>query len=389
MIEVTTKKGKNQKPTPGSALGKCARNYGRAIILNTQKTGVCEMKPKNPTAENKYTYEPTEFGAQFPTRFLKQIARSWGCCRNLKSDDEGKLQREFTCKTRGCTACNSMRSAKFTEKFSPVIARLLANAEKTQLDEASKLVGKAPQIYLVSLTVKNPTLEELSASIDKMKADWRLIYNEAKKKASYRQNFTGFRKFEIHPTEPNVAKLRGALAHAKKKRQTLKIPGIKKRLERAEAGIWEFHPHYHFLILGKGNAEWLKRQWLRLNILADKRCQDVRKVEADKVTGAVLEIAKYIFKPGEKADEFTPSIPYTEKVLQTLCKMMGTRTVSAFGGITQLVRELEDEKAGELLKAGKTHEELEKQAWEGKEWMEEQERKEKQDYINFSKKSKS
>lgn len=191
---------------------------GNAISLNLQN-----FNPKSP--------------------LLKTYKNFYFCLHSLREAENGKIYSTY-CKTKMCPNCNRMKMAKNIRMYAQPLA---------ELDECT----------FVTLTVKNPTGENLKAELDKMQNAWRLIYQQSKK-AKYKKILSplrGFKKLECHPSK--------------------KSDGT-------------FHPHYHIVVNDKMQAEWLIEQWLKHFPTASGKCQHHVVAYGENPT---LEAFKYATKP--------------------------------------------------------------------------------------------
>jgi len=120
-------------------------------------------------------------------------------------------------------------------------------------------------------------------------------------------------------------------------KQGIKLVGVK-ALECVPEDNNRYHPHFHLIISGKHNADWLLKQWLKHNTKATKKAQDIRPILNEDV---LLEVFKYSTKfismqkvqesPGVYKKRHKKVPPNrTDLIIQALYKK---RVISAFGGI--------------------------------------------------------
>ncbi|MCC9044597.1 protein rep, partial [Myroides sp. M-43] len=164
----------------------------------------------------------------------------------------------------------------------------------------------------VTLTLPTVEGEELSMRIDEMEKEWRLIY-QSTKKAKYKkgyQIFKGIRKAEC----------------------TIRPGGL-------------YHYHFHIILDGWAEGEWLIGQWLKRFPQANRLAQDIR--FADEFS--FKELFKYAFKSEVKSN----SKANAERYDLVFNALKGKRTYQAFGGIKAIEEEFdEDDLEGGIVLEG-------------------------------------
>lgn len=173
----------------------------------------------------------------------KTYVNFYHCIHSLREDANGKIYSTY-CKTKMCPNCNRMKMAKNIRMYAQPLAEL-------------------DQTTFVTLTVKNPTAENLPLVLTQMQNTFRLIYNQTKK-AKYKKTFSpfrGFKKLEVHP---------------------------------AKNGNGTFHPHFHIVVNDLQQADWLIQQWLKHFPTADAQAQHRVLAYGENPT---LEAFKYATKP--------------------------------------------------------------------------------------------
>lgn len=195
---------------------------------------------------------------------------------------EGKKLVTTYCKQRWCAVCNRIRTAKTISGYLPVIRAL-------------------DEIYFVTLTKKTVLSPDLKKSIDLMNSTWRKITDIARNK---RFLFQGIRKAEC----------------------TIRPNGL-------------YHYHFHVVISGKENAEWLVKNWLkRLGNNADSKAQDCRKADEQ----SLKEIFKYFTKLTASNKQGERKL-YDYRRMDVIFQAMRNRRVfQPFGGLRILSEEIED-----------------------------------------------
>lgn len=241
----------------------------------------------------------------------KKAERLRNCANTLTYRKEGERMRlvhaDF-CRVRLCPVCQWRRSLKNYGQMQKILAAI---------------EGQYKYIFL-TLTVKNCSGSELSATIDKMMQAWN--------------RFTGYKQVE------EVVK------------------GWYRGLEVTHnVTTDEYHPHFHVL-LAVNNSYFTSRKYIKQEEFTElwKRALkakytpicDVRKVKGSDAK-AIAEVAKYAVKPGDiiNYDDWDLTVD-TVKVLD---EALAARRLVAFGGILKEWHKklnLDDEESGDLLDIG-------------------------------------
>ncbi|MEK6495497.1 protein rep [Myroides odoratimimus] len=226
------------------------------------------------------------------SKLFKSYKNSTYCAETLLTNEVGKIHTTY-CKNRWCLTCNRIKTAR------------LINAYLPQLEELFQPV-------FVTLTLPTVSGEDLSIRIAEMEKEWRAIYKNTKQgkyKKTY-QIFKGIRKAEC----------------------TIRPGGL-------------YHYHFHFIIDGWAEGEWLIGQWLKRFPHANRLAQDIR--FADEFS--FKELFKYAFKAEVKSSSKTNAERY-DLVFNAL---KGKRTYQAFGGIKAIEEEFdEDDLEGGIVLEG-------------------------------------
>ncbi len=222
-------------------------------------------------------------------------------CNSILMEHNGKLTGSY-CKNRWCLVCNRIRIAHLINGYKPQVEKL-----------------KDP--YFVTLTARTVNGEDLSKRIDDMLSKWRRIYKNAKQ---YKRKIIGLRKLEC----------------------TVRPDG-------------KYHPHFHFIIDGKENSEWVIDKWLKQWLeLSERKGQDIRKADEK----SLQELFKYFTKltvKTEKPNMFNPKTKRTiihPERLDVIFQAMRRRQVySPLGGLKKIEEEVEEKskidiEAGALFK---------------------------------------
>jgi|LakMenEpi03Aug12_release.lakeMendotaPanAssembly.Ray.scaffolds.fasta_scaffold23832_18 plasmid rolling circle replication initiator protein Rep len=164
----------------------------------------------------------------------KHFARALGCATFIKIADNGITSR--FCENRFCLVCNRIRTAQLFQMYGRVITDL-------------------PDLYFVTLTIKNPVKKDLSPSIKLMYKRFAWIKDLLRKQ---KIKLLGLRKLEITYNDRENT----------------------------------YHPHYHLIISGQYQAEHLVDYWLKYNKESVAAAQDMRKADEK----ALKELFKYFTK---------------------------------------------------------------------------------------------
>lgn len=187
--------------------------------------------------------------------------------------EDGKMRLgSKRCEGRWCPRCQSIRIAKLIQGYGPALA---------QLDN----------LYFVTLTAPTVPADKLRDQIKAFQERWREITTQR----YWRKNKPiGIRKTEC----------------------TIRPAGM-------------YHYHWHIIIQGKENAQWIVSQWLKRCPDANGLAQDIRPVKQ----GEWLEIFKYFTKlvasdksTGKRYIDFAR----LDHVMQV---MRGKRVYQPFGGL--------------------------------------------------------
>jgi hypothetical protein len=199
-------------------------------------------------------------------------------CSSTILQDGRKIRSEY-CNQRWCLVCNRIRTAKLMHGYLPAIDKL-----------------KDP--YLVTLTRTNVKASSLKATIELMQRDF-VKCKALLGKRGYK--LVGIRKVECtyNPEEDT------------------------------------YHPHFHLIIEGKENGQFLIEQWL----LKNKGRASIIGQDARPLTDPI-ELFKYFTKLLTKDGQFIP-----EAMDRTFRAMKGKRVFQPFGGIKKQSEEVETEEA--------------------------------------------
>ena len=232
---------------------------------------------------------------------LQKSYRNTMYCASTLAPTERGLSARY-CKNRWCPVCQSIRIAT------------LINGYASQLNEMC-------EPYFVTLTGPTVPAGRLEKRIKEFAGEWFLI---TRQRYWRERKPRGIRKAEC----------------------TLRPDG-------------QYHYHYHVIIDGRDNAEWLISQWLKRIKGCSIKAQDMRPVRQ----GEYLEIFKYFTKlisTDKSAGKERRYIDF-ERLNVVFSTLRGTRVYQPFGGIKAVREEIDED---ELI-AGESSEEY-MQLWR---WM--------------------
>jgi len=216
-----------------------------------------------------------------PKSNLFKAYKNTSYCAEVILVENNKTKTTY-CKNRWCNVCNRIRTAMLINGYYPQIEKLF-------------------QPVFVTLTLPTVKGEELKNRITEMEKAWRNIHKkstQAKFKRSF-QSFKGVRKAEI-TIRPNN----------------------------------KYHYHFHFIVDGWGQGEWLISQWLKKFPEARRVSQDLRFIDEFGKN----EIFKYAIKSAVKTDN--KNAKRYDFVFNILRKK---RTFSTFGGLRKIEEEINED----------------------------------------------
>jgi hypothetical protein len=200
-------------------------------------------------------------------------------------NQSGKTLTTKYCKQRWCAVCNRIRTAHF----------ILGYEEELK-------TFKNP--YFVTLTRPTVVETDLVASIDLMGSVWREIMNTRENR---KRKVKGIRKAEC-TIRPNDL----------------------------------YHYHFHVIIEGKENAEWLLKEWLKRMPKANPKAQDMRKANERSLKELFKYFTKLTTKVGDKKELF--AYARMDVIFRAMYKK---RVFQPFGGVKLFSEEIEDVTAQE------------------------------------------
>ena len=210
---------------------------------------------------------------------LKNSYKNSAYCASVLNPIGEKLTTHY-CKNRWCPVCQSIRIAVLIKGYIEPLKAL-----------------KDP--YFVTLTAPTVGERELSNRIQYFEDAWKAIRNSK----YFRKNKPdGIRKMEC----------------------TIRPEG-------------KYHYHFHVIIDGKENAEYLVSEWVKRIEGANKKAQDIRPVQE----GKYIELFKYFTKLITKNEKGKKWIDF-ERLDVIFRALRGKRVYQSFGKIRQQKEEIEN-----------------------------------------------
>lgn len=208
----------------------------------------------------------------------KAYRRTLFDCSSLLLQEGHKVTSRY-CNARWCNTCNRIRTAKLLEGYRKPLEAFL-------------------EPYFVTLTIPNVPEQDLKEAIKTM--------------------------------------LKTIVLVVRSRRRTTELNGIRKLECTYNAESNTYHPHFHFIVDGKANAEWIVSQWLQRNPSAEHWCQDYRKAN----NNSLMELFKYTTKIVSKTDKgFQVYVKPLDNIFQAMYKL---RTFQPFGKVRMISEDIED-----------------------------------------------
>ena len=340
------KKTAKSKKTALSVSAKLNKNATYATIGNSIIAGAgFSENAKNPKLGYKRCTKEE--------RFNKHLLASSSCCKSISVDKEGDVSLHHTCKKRLCLWCARNRQYKLNVAYAPKLEHIIAR-------------GSSP-FYFVTLTTPRAFADDLVEKTDKLRAVWRKLYKYANE---HKIVLSGLRKLEIAHEKITFEKERSWLKNARTMEEQERIMrGIERAeeaqrqlirggdhdtLREAKERLHTYHPHFHILIQGKEQAEFLVQKWLSYFPEARLQAQNIT-----EYTGDMRELTKYIAKIVDTR-EGIPSRLSAAAIGFIYRSLLDKRTFFAMGEVRSL--KISDEEQQAWIKANieQTEEEEEK-----------------------------
>jgi len=194
-----------------------------------------EKRAKSKYVTNAYLYKLIDLDSS-----LKKSYWNTFHCSSVLIQNQKKITSTF-CNNRWCITCNRIRTAKLINGYKP---------EFEQLDNP----------YFVTLTIPNVNDVDLVNTIDAMLLNFRKLTNYIGKRSRLGKmdKLLAIRKLEVTYNDVNDS----------------------------------YHPHFHIIVNGKENAEYIRKQWLSIYTDARIWAQDIRKADIN----SMIELFKYTTK---------------------------------------------------------------------------------------------
>ena len=217
----------------------------------------------------------------------KYYERAYHCASQLIQ--EGTVLKSHYCNSRTCVTCNGKRTAGYVKHYGSQILEFI----------------DAQFVTLTAKTVECYDADTLRYYIGEREHTWRVIYKNATDKG-------------------------------------MRLKGMKS-MEVTARPYDHYHIHFHFIVEGKGNAEWIKEQWLKHYPNAAHYLQKIKPIRDER---SLLEVFKYGTKFTNKekvkidrkvVERWKRVEPErTDLIIQALMKK---RLISLFGGIRKMETE--------------------------------------------------
>ena len=237
-------------------------------------------------AENKFVTDQLVLRLSRLGSFLsKSYLRTYYECNHLLFQEGQTITAKY-CNGRWCNNCNRIRTAK------------MINGYGKQLQAFDE-----PQF--VTLTIPNISGNYLLMSLKAMQWDMLRIGQRARKSG-------------------------------------MKINGIRKLECTYNADADTYHPHFHFIVDGFHNADWMVERWLERNPTANREAQNVKDVDGN----GILELFKYCTKivSNSKRDGEAIYIKPLDTIYQALYRI---NTFQKMGNLKRVEEDIDGMKSKE------------------------------------------
>jgi hypothetical protein len=231
-----------------------------------------------------YTYHHSKrllYVALDTSRMIKQYQAAMHCCRHIHIHESE--QRMWRCKSKVCTNCSRIRTAKYIEKYLPLLQRWMGNA------------------HLVVLTIRTMPESELLSVLKKM-IDTLSRYSNTTRQRSKRGKGRPFKAI-----------------------RTIEITYSVHRDE--------YHPHFNLIVPDKETAQAVIEYWLNAYpTQTDKNAQFMTLIDTSKgALSAMKEVFKYVTK--HTAEDITgKQKSISINAMHTIYEAMrGLHCVNAYG----------------------------------------------------------
>lgn len=223
-----------------------------------------------------------------PNSPLRKSYRNSMYCTDVftPNPNDGDRPHAHYCKNRWCPTCGAIRTAKLIKGYLPQVEQM-------------------KDLWFLTLTRPTCTAEELPEQIKRMGNAFRRITHRNK----WRKKLHGIRKAEC----------------------TIRPDGL-------------YHYHFHILIEGKANADYIKKSWLEIFPDCAEEPQKLKKAKPD----TVIELFKYFTKLTVKSYNDRESNGKREimdyvRMDIIFQAMRGKRIVQSFGRVKPVSEEFTEE----------------------------------------------
>lgn len=252
----------------------------KTILKST--TRVDDIKSLKKRAKRKYfgqalTYGLVDAAKNNPDSVLdKSYWNTYHCSSELTLMSDGRLSARF-CKNRWCMVCAAIKIAQSINKY-------------------KEIIDSWDDKQFVTLTIVNPDKFNLEKEMVKMYETFVKIKDVMRKRYNNGQlekKFIGLRKLEsTYNSFSNT-----------------------------------YHPHFHFIIEGRENAEFLVKRWLHHYPSSDSKGQDCRAADDN----STVELFKYFAKVISKGNAKHSSAIFADAMDVIFNAVKGKRTFQPFG----------------------------------------------------------
>jgi plasmid rolling circle replication initiator protein Rep len=261
------------------------QSYGNMLAAGKANAAANLVKRAN----SKALTEKLSFGLM-QLKYTSELQRAYENsfnCSSFITEENGRYKSKY-CHNRWCLVCNRIKTAKYLNEYTPIIAGF-----------------KDPRF--VTLTTPNPTAKNLSSTLDTMNRQWLQIRDVYRKKGI---TLKGVRKLEITYNRQSDT----------------------------------YHPHYHIIIESQQHAQGIIEEWIERDKTRNLAAQDER--PADEAS--TKELFKYFTKiTSNSSRDPLISLAALDFIFVTL---KGKRVFQSFGFVKepkikmQLIDEAEPDK---------------------------------------------
>lgn len=228
----------------------------------------------------------------------KYYSNAYYCSHKLEQLGDSVSAKYCNCRT--CITCNGIRTANYIKNYGEQVFEL----------------NKPQFVTLTAPTIWCTDVETLKYEVNRREGIWRKIYENARLSRSGKVMLRGLKAMEVTVRPDDY-----------------------------------YNIHFHFIVEGEKESEWLKSQWLKHCPDALPKLQVIKPLTSKK---GLLEVFKYGTKFSNKDKKFvngknievykTVEPQRLDTVIQALYKK---RLISTFGG----VKRVKDEDVNEIVES--------------------------------------